>query len=176
MNRFPSPQPRTLAVHPDAWLCTVLANAAAVGDTPGPPATIRLADGTIGYHVRRSDDCFAAAIATVLQVPIEELPDPRLDERLAAGEQAEEISQSMFDELHHWLASRGLEMVVHRRPPANRRRWIGIVPMHGVFNDHCLVMDRERCLFDPTHSGVRVFVASDVAFGVSFQRGREVRT
>ena len=49
--------------------------------------TKRLADGTIGYFTRppRQDDCFAAALATVLRVPIAEVPDPRIDERLARG-------------------------------------------------------------------------------------------
>jgi hypothetical protein len=68
-----------------------------------PGITKTLADGSIGYAARprwlggrwfpREDDCFASALATVLQVPIDELPDPRIDERLAAGESAGEIAR-----------------------------------------------------------------------------------
>src|SRR5437762_1844887 len=89
----------------------------------------RLTDGTTGYHVRngRRDDCLAAALATCLQVPIEEVPDPRIGERLDAGEAPEDIDRSAWRELRRWLAERGLQMCSHRTVPANRHRWIGIV-------------------------------------------------
>lgn len=40
--------------------------------------TTTLKDGTMGFYSRpdRPDDCFAAALATCLQVPIWEVPDP----------------------------------------------------------------------------------------------------
>jgi hypothetical protein len=52
-----------------------------------------LRDGTLGYLARAGpeDGCFASALATCLQVPIGDVPDPRLDERLAAGESPEAI-------------------------------------------------------------------------------------
>ena len=131
----------------------------------------RLEDGTIGYRVRvpRTDDCFAAALATVLQVPIGEVPDPRIDERLAAGESPEEITSSAWDGLYEWLDRRGLRMIVHEKVPANRRRWIGIVPWRGDFNDHCLVMRMDRLLFDPAYLGGNYVPPGKIAFGLSFQ-------
>jgi hypothetical protein len=131
-----------------------------------------LEDGTRGYFVRapRTDDCQAAAIATTLQIPIEKVPDPRIDERLAAGEDPESIDRSAVRELRAWLASRGLGMVVHRKLPTNLDRWIGVVPMPGTFNAHCLVMDRENVLFDParTSDKVQSFGLEHVGFGISF--------
>ena len=41
----------------------------------------RLNDGEIGYQADGPDDCFRAAVATVTQVPIEQVPDPRLLDR-----------------------------------------------------------------------------------------------
>lgn len=113
--------------------------------------TMRLADGTVGYSVRflREDDCFAAAVATILQVPPEDVPDPRLDERLAAGENPEEVNRTAWREFEIWLAGRGLTMIVHRSVPVDAERWIGVVPLRGWFQNHCLVMSRSRLLHDP---------------------------
>jgi hypothetical protein len=128
-----------------------------------------LVDGTLGWGARqhRSDDCFAAALATCLQIPIEEVPDPRIDERLAAGDSVEDIDDDARDELERWLTGRNLRMVLHRVVPAARRRWIGIVPLRGAFTDHCVVMSDARLLFDPARP--RLFKAEDVRFGLSFQ-------
>lgn len=130
----------------------------------------RLADGTLGWAVRdnRADDCFTAAVATCLQVPIEEIPDPAIDSRLAAGETIEEIDTAARDQFERWLASRDLEMVLHRNVPARRLRWIGVVPLRGAFNDHCLVMSRDALLFDPS-GPTDFFTADDVRFGLSFR-------
>ncbi len=138
--------------------------------------TKRLKDGTVGWCVRapRMDDCFAAAIATCLQVPIDQCPDPRLDERLAAGDTADEVDRDAREELAAWLADRDLRLVKHHRVPlAQVRRWIGIVPMPGAFADHCLVLDRGRVIFDPTLEvdarPVRLFGPHHVKFGYSFR-------
>jgi hypothetical protein len=102
--------------------------------------TVELSDGSVGYLVRapRRDDCFAAALATVLQVPIDEVPDSRLHERARAGEDREEIRRSAARALADWLSGRGLRAIIHRRVPAARARWIGVgtharlgVPLHG---------------------------------------------
>jgi hypothetical protein len=116
------------------------------------PTEERLADGSVGYYVRapRTDDCFAAALATALQVPIAEVPDPRIDERTAAGETPDELDRSAHAEITGWLTGRGLRMVVHRKLPTDRSRWIGIVQSPGAFNSHCVVMSRDEILFDPT--------------------------
>jgi hypothetical protein len=143
----------------------------------------QLADGTRGYFVRlpRTDDCLAAALATCLQVPIDQVPDPRIDERLAAGETPEEIILSAEAELARWLDRLGLRMIIHRKIPPRARRWIGVVPIDGDFNSHCLVMSGAGVLFDPTRfdgseqRGMRVFRAEDVGYGLGFQAWRRTR-
>lgn len=114
--------------------------------------TVELADGTVGYTVRRVDDCLAAAIATTLQVPIEEVPDPHVRERIRGGEDPAEINDQSAQVLKSWLADHGLRMVVHRRVPAARRRWIGIVPHSWWFHSHCMVMRFGEILFDPSET------------------------
>lgn len=155
--------------------------------------TVDLPDGTVGYFGRpavkagyfRRDDCFTAAVATVLQLPISELPDPRFGERLAAGEDPEDIDRSARQQFARWLARRGLRMVTHRTLPVARRRWIGVVLQSGWFMDHCMVMAGDRILFDPTEDFVfvalakltptaprmraRVGAPEDVDYGISFQ-------
>jgi hypothetical protein len=136
----------------------------------------RLHDGTIGYYVRmpRTDDCFQAAVATVLQVPINEVPDSRIDERLAAGWSPDKIDRSARKALDAWLAGRGLRMVFHDRLPVAEPRWIGVVPLPGAFNDHSLVISRGELLFDPTMDWgdvrLRLFGLRDVGHGISFLR------
>lgn len=152
-------------------------------EIPGGVPPVRLSDGTLGYFVRmpRTDDCLAAAIATTLQVPIEEVPDPRIEERLAAGDGPDEIRRSAWQELSSWLARRGLRVMLHRKLPVRRRRWIGIVPAPGDFNDHCLVMERNNILFDPALCsdwlcsvplpgalGPRLYRPENIAYGLSF--------
>jgi hypothetical protein len=136
-------------------------------------ATTRLRDGTTGYYMRQGDDCWPAAIATVLQVPLEQVPDLRLDERVRSGEDPEEVSLSSWDTIEDWLRGRGLRMVVHRIVPAPRRRWIGVVPVQGDFQSHCLVMAGRELLFDPAEARWGTggcYQAKHVGFGFSFAR------
>lgn len=162
---------------------------------PAEMVKLELRDGTVGYNVRvpRRDDCWAAAVATTLQVPIDEVPDPRVDERRRGGESFDEISRSAWRELERWLARRRLRTITHRTVPAGRRRWIGVVPLRGQFNDHCLVMRGDDVLFDPSMDfpipfvglaglmpgsdlsalrgiTVRLWGAEDVRWGFSFQK------
>jgi hypothetical protein len=113
---------------------------------------VLLRDGTVSYRVRapRRDECWRSAVATVLQVPIDDVPDWRLDERHRGGEDTGEIRRSAWQEMARWLAGRGQRMVTHRTVPAARARWIGVVPMRGLFNDHCLAMSWGEVLHDPT--------------------------
>jgi hypothetical protein len=143
-----------------------------------PSPTVRLPDGTVGYCVRapRTDDCWAAAVATVLQVPIQDVPDAQLDHRLRAGEKPETIDRDARAKMSQWLQGRGIRMVEHAQVPVAIPRWIGVVPLRGWFNDHCLVMSESNVLFDPTvdvsvafgGARVRLFRAQDVASGFSF--------
>jgi len=138
------------------------------------PLTRRLADGTTGYLVRfpRTDDCFAAALATCLQVPIERVPDPCIDERLRAGDKPDDIDRDAKAELARWLTRRGLRMIVHTTVPANRCRWIGVVALEGLFVSHSMVMSFDEVLFDPTldFGPVRLWSACHVTYGISFNR------
>lgn len=108
------------------------------------PHTKRLSDGSTGYFMRRHDDCWQAAVATVLQVPMRELPDSRIDERLRAGESAEEITRSADEEMERWLADHSLRATVHTDVPLDEDRWLGYVPVLGAFQSHCLVMARDQ--------------------------------
>ena len=141
------------------------------------PRTVRLPDGSLGWFMRRRDDCLQAAIASVLQVPITEVPDAHIDRRLRKGEDPDELNRQMWAELAEWLAGRGLEVVVHPSVPVPADRWIGIVPKEGDFQSHCLVMSHEELLHDPARGiaeferqqKVRIWGPDDVMFGLTFE-------
>lgn len=124
----------------------------------------------------------------MLQIPLEAVPDARLRARHRSGELPSAITIQFWQEMEQWLAGRGLRIVVHRKVPAARRRWIGIVRAPGHFNDHCLVMDRGEVLFDPAADvglgalakmlgrenvptlSVTTWGPDDVDYGISFQQ------
>jgi hypothetical protein len=134
-------------------------------------ATSRLSDGTVGYHMRRTDDCWRAAVATCLQVPIDELPDAQIDQRLAAGESVEQVDESAWGEMCDWLASHGWMLIEHSDPAVHLDRRIGIVPVDRPFAAHSLVMTGPRILFDPAvKPGVRTFYPVEVKSGYSFTK------
>lgn len=139
------------------------------------PRTTHLSDGTTGFYMRpdRGDDCWQAATATVLQVPIDEVPDLRLNARVESGEHPDKIARSAWHSMEDWLNGHGLCMVVHRKVPVARRRWIGVVPCEGDFQSHSLVMTRDDLLFDPAEriwgSGGR-YTPEHIGFGLSFQQ------
>lgn len=157
---------------------------------------VRLGENEVGYCMdpERTDDCLRPAVATALQVPVEQVPDPRLDQRLARGDDPEEIGRDTWVRLMEWLDRRGLQLSIHRDVPVARERWIGVCP-GGVptenqvalarlmgfqfrgnpFADHCLVMSHDEILFDPAISlrlprGVRTraWRPSQVAYGLTF--------
>lgn len=134
--------------------------------------TERLRDGTIGYYVRvpRKDDCWTAAVATCLQVPIEDVPDAHIDASLAAGETPDEIRCDYWTRFRDWLAAERLRMSASQNVPLARRRWIGVVPQAGEFNDHSLVMEHGRILFDPVICSGRQWTAAEVQLGFSFNK------
>lgn len=132
-----------------------------------------------GMHPYRSDGCLRAAIATATQVPIEQVPDLRLDDRLDRGEDLDEISRTSWVCIEEWAASRGLVMKFWTEVPAPRERWIGVSKDEEdelPFGDHCLVMCRDRLLFNPNCSvmpppGTEVFNATtdSITYGLSFE-------
>lgn len=151
-----------------------LARLRAVIDGPTDDSdSTTLEDGTIGYYMRRGDDCWPAALATVLQTPLGELPDLNLDQRVELGQNPADISISAWVEIEDWLATRNLRMQLHRRLPITRHRWIGIVPVSGDFQSHCLVMTRAQKLFDPAEriwGKAGCYEAEHVGYGLSFTR------
>lgn len=113
---------------------------------------IDLGDGLIGYGIDpyRTDNCLAAALATAAQVDIAQLPDPRIDERMSAGEDPDEISRDCWERMTSWAHKRGYQLAIHDDElPTDRDRWVGVMSGPGVFNDHCVVMARHRLLFEP---------------------------
>ena len=119
---------------------------------------VQLDDGSVGYTMdpTRRDDCFRAALATLLGVPVEQVPDPRLDERLEAGEDPEEINRETWARLDAWLAGRALRLVLHHDAlPVDCDRWIGVARApdpDDIFGDHCLVLSRDQVIFNPSIS------------------------
>jgi hypothetical protein len=140
---------------------------------------IELRDGTTGYgsDPARPDDCFRPAIATLTQIPIEEVPDPRLDQRLVVGEDPDVVNREAWEELIRWAAGRGLRINLHDDVPLKRNRWIGMVETGAPceFATHCLVLAHGELLFDPGISsrpppGYRqaTYTPDDVSLGVTF--------
>ena len=97
------------------------------------PTTV-LGDGTAGYYMRRGDDCWPAAIATVTQVPLDEVPDLRLDEQVELGQDPAEVELWAWQTVEDWCSDQALRMVLHTQLPARRRRWIGVVPVPDTSN------------------------------------------
>lgn len=132
--------------------------------------TYELRDGSTGWAMRRVDDCQQAALATLLQVPLSEVPDARIDERLARGETIEHVDRTSWDQMLRWLEGRGLKLIRHAMPPKHLARWLGIVPNPAPFQGHTLVMAGPKILFDPAvKPGIRTFFACEVQFGYSIQ-------
>lgn len=146
--------------------------AAAVVAREGLPA------GLIGYHQSSRWDCMRAAVATVLQVPLEAVPDLLRDDVAESRTNCvdyDAFCERAFAELSDWAAERNLEMVFSVEVPLDRELWIGIVPLPGHFTNHSLVMHRRSIAFDPAEqwpapSGYipKRYSPSDVAYGVTF--------
>jgi hypothetical protein len=108
----------------------------------------RLHDGTFGYLQRRADDCITYAIATCAQIPPNQAPDLHIWRQTQAGVDPEQIARNVGAQLAEWQHRHGVEIVVHPVAPTHLKRWIGIVPGHGIYQDHALVMSYRDCLFE----------------------------
>lgn len=125
------------------------------GSEPGPGDLIGY-----GMHPYRTDDCVQAAIATATQIPIEQVPDLGILRRARLrGEDPAEISETSWGRIETWAITRGLTLRFWEGLPLPQQRWIGVVvddPDDGEtedhFLDHCLVLVRDRLLFDPACS------------------------
>jgi hypothetical protein len=164
--------------------------------------TVRIEEhGITGYCMdpERRHDCLRPAIATVLQVPVDQVPDPDIDRRLAddltdarrrypadAAERLWAISRAAirtqlagWQLIDEWLDRRAYRVTVHETMPT-LDRWIAVVepPIpEGFFGDHCLVMSHDTLIFDPAVSvppppGMRLrrWSHRDFRYGLSFSR------
>lgn len=132
-----------------------------------------------GWLMSRLDQCLQAATATCLQIPMVEVPDARIDERIEAGENPERLDTDSWDEFCEWAASRGYSVVVHATLPTHLRRWIGVCALDGLFRSHCLVMEYDRIRFDPAAAScsgrarLREFGQAEITYGISFNEQEE---
>lgn len=136
----------------------------------------RLEDGRVAWYQARADDCLRPALATLLQVLPEDLPDPEIDKCLANGMDPEDVNRLAHSELQAYLAGYGLRAVFHSSPPADRHCWIGISPGDGRsrFGDHCVVMDGEDIVHDPaegfpTPAGTKVAPTEEITRGITLE-------
>jgi hypothetical protein len=139
-----------------------------------------LRDGTIGYFQRRTDDCVQAALATLLQMPIDRVPDLRLDRRTwIDGMHPDELQRAIEPAFAEWTARYGLTIVAHATPPRWAKRWIGLMSAPGVFERHCVVMTRADYLWDVSHLlvphkdetvAINGYTLHDVSIGVTVER------
>ena len=135
----------------------------------------RLEDGRLAWSQRREDDCMAAAVATLLQVPIEQVPDSRYDEQIEAGvPHAIVVSQALAD-MASWATSRGLRMRFHHPPPVDRDAWLAVAPGDGPGDSHIAVCSGAELVFDPAANwlvpaGCKVAPLGPVASGITFDR------
>ncbi len=174
----------------------------ALAHVPWPAQTqhpvLQLGADGVGYgmHPTRPDGCLRAALATATQIPVDQVPDLHLDQRVRAGEDPEEISRDAWARIGEWLSGRGLRLVLHDAVPVDRDRWVGVIggrvdeaAMAAVgvemgnadnpFLDHCIVLSYERIVFDPAVSlkpelprGMRLptWQLSQIEYGLSFDR------
>jgi len=156
----------------------------------------------VGYAMDpyRTDDCFQAAIASATQVPIEQVPDLALDQRLWRGDDPEQVSDTSWERIQRWASKCGLALTFHSEVPVERSRWLGVcVAGHSdraafeirpdgtwaerkdevppAFNDHCLVMSHARLIFDPSCSvrlppGMQLmkYTPNHITYGISFDK------
>jgi hypothetical protein len=127
-----------------------------------------------------TDNCLAAAIATVTQIPIAQVPELKVDKRLAQGEDPEDVSRTSWERIATWASKRGLRPLFHEQVPVPLRRWIGVVVVQDdcdPYGDHCLVMCHDRIIFEPSCTvrpgpgfEVKRFRPDDITYGLSFQK------
>ncbi len=134
----------------------------------------RLEDGSgVGYVMRRADDCLQAAIATCLGIPPMMVPDLRVDENQKVGVDPEEITRTSVLAMCRWAEAIGVQIMVHPTPPTSTRRWIGVLPRSGLFNDHCLVLSGRTIIHDPMVGGWGISSEknfTDIEFGLTLEK------
>lgn len=142
------------------------------------PSTVRLQDRTTGYFAPgRLDRCFSCAIATVLQIPLDEVPDTNIDSRLYRHKTSRtKVLRDSWNLYVEWCDARGRAMIYHEAiNPPPEGRWIGVCPYgRGPFDNHCLVLTDSTVIFNPsTFPHLQLgppLTGADVRWGISFIR------
>jgi hypothetical protein len=92
-------------------------------------------------------DCFRACIASILELPIEEVPNPHAPE------------EHWWEAWHEWLVPRGLQLVEWHLPRDQpvycplRGYWIATVTSPSRSCNHCIVMHDDAIAWDPSPTG-----------------------
>lgn len=128
----------------------------------------------IPAHPRHNSDCVASALASVLELPIEDVPDFWHEGKTQPGRQYREVSRWLADWGYHWyyaqcrprhLAAFPSEAFVPGSSWPPRGYWIGqISRVEWLVDDdpnHVVVMKNRRCVFNPSGT-LRMVLAPDV--------------
>src|SRR4051794_26921912 len=94
----------------------------------GQTIVSRLENRRLGGAQTTEDNCMAAAVATLLQVPLDTVPDAHYDEQIAAGAQHGVVVSQALADMGAWAAGRGLRMRFHHPPPVELDWWLGVCP------------------------------------------------
>lgn len=143
-------------------------------DTNGRALTVRLPNRYLAEYMRRRDDCMRACLASLAQVPYDQVPD--VAAALDGGPLAE--AQALAD-LGAWANMLGYRLTYHPTPPTDRGAWIGGVDADEHGPSHGVVMCLDRVVFDPAsnfplppgHELVPVALA-DIAYGITLDPRR----
>jgi hypothetical protein len=108
-----------------------------------PKLSCELPNGATGYYQRQHDDCLRAALATVLQVPYEEVPDFRGD---GPGTHADELACE--EAQWEWARSLGLRLRIANRPPKGVDTFLAVSPAGEDRFRHVLAVVAGH-VFDP---------------------------
>lgn len=119
--------------------------------------TVTLPDGDTGYFQRTVDGCLTAALATLTQTPLDDLPPIRNDADALAWAVA-----------HGWAVDRPPD------PPLDRRRWIAFTPRLTPLR-HTVVFAYDRPYFDPASGwefpgGARPPTYKEFDYGLTLER------
>jgi hypothetical protein len=79
-------------------------------------------------------------VATLLDIPLEDVPDPQIDACLAAGMSPEDVNQHSKAELNAYLLGHGYRLTFHKRAPVHRDALDRDLPGSWAVRDHTVVM------------------------------------
>jgi len=133
-----------------------------------PRLTRDLPDGRVGYFQRSQFDCMRAAVATLLQIDYEQVPDP---DHLGPGTYADELDR--WARWGEWAASQGHRIRFHNKPPEGAD-YIALSPAGEDRYRHVLTVLAGH-VFDPGSGwmlpvGFELTPTRNVEFVITFER------